>query len=58
LASPARAEKGFPLVDRRAELKMPGGANGPAFLMTKNFFVIKRYNNSDSYASGGRRSGR
>lgn len=42
--------KGFPHGDRRAELKMPGGANGPAFLMTKNFFVIKRYNNSDSYA--------
>jgi membrane-bound lytic murein transglycosylase B len=42
--------KGFPVGDRRAELKMPGGANGPAFLMTKNFFVIKRYNNSDSYA--------
>ena len=44
--------KGFPAGDRRAELKMPGGANGPAFLMTKNFFVIKRYNNSDSYALG------
>jgi membrane-bound lytic murein transglycosylase B len=42
--------KGFPVGGRRAELKMPGGANGPAFLMTKNFFVIKRYNNSDSYA--------
>lgn len=36
----------------RAELKMPGGANGPAFLMTKNFFIIKRYNNSDLYALG------
>ncbi|WP_417408393.1 lytic murein transglycosylase [Hoeflea sp.] len=44
--------KSFPVGDRRAELKMPGGANGPAFLMTKNFFVIKRYNNSDSYALG------
>ncbi|WP_322990317.1 lytic murein transglycosylase [Hoeflea sp.] len=44
--------KGFSVGDRRAELKMPGGANGPAFLMTKNFFVIKRYNNSDSYALG------
>lgn len=37
---------------RNAVLKMPGGGNGPAFLMTKNFFVIKRYNNSDSYALG------
>lgn len=44
--------KGFPDGSRRAELKMPGGASGPAFLMTKNFFVIKRYNNSDSYALG------
>lgn len=39
----------FPM-DDRAELKMPAGANGPAFLMVRNFFVIKRYNNSDSYA--------
>lgn len=44
--------KGFGNGGRRAELKMPGGASGPAFLMTKNFFVIKRYNNSDSYALG------
>lgn len=44
--------KGLPNGSRRAELKMPGGANGPAFLMTKNFFIIKRYNNSDSYALG------
>ena len=44
--------KAFPVGSRRAELKLPGGANGPAFLMTKNFFVIKRYNNSDSYALG------
>tara|TARA_B100001179_G_C18380113_1_gene312955 strand:- start:260 stop:628 length:369 start_codon:yes stop_codon:yes gene_type:complete len=34
----------------RAELKMPAGPNGPAFLMTRNFFMIKRYNNSDLYA--------
>jgi membrane-bound lytic murein transglycosylase B len=47
-ASRGQAERGFPVGSRRAELKMPGGANGPAFLMTKNFFVIKRYNNSDS----------
>ena len=29
---------------------MPAGAKGPAFLMLRNFFMIKRYNNSDSYA--------
>ncbi|MFB2550184.1 lytic murein transglycosylase [Ensifer soli] len=44
--------KGFRNGDQRAMLKMPAGANGPGFLMTKNFFVIKNYNNSDSYALG------
>ena len=33
-----------------AVLKFPGGTNGPAFLMMKNFYVIKRYNNADKYA--------
>lgn len=42
--------KGFPRASDRATLKMQGGANGPGFLMTKNFFTIKRYNSSDSYA--------
>ncbi|PPJ45616.1 lytic murein transglycosylase [Rhizobium sp. KAs_5_22] len=42
--------KGFKNGGERAELKMPGGANGPGFLMTKNFFTIKRYNAADSYA--------
>jgi lytic murein transglycosylase len=28
----------------------PSGAAGPAFLVTENFVVIKRYNNSDVYA--------
>lgn len=44
--------KGFKFGKDRAVLKMPGGPNGPAFLMTKNFFVIKNYNASDSYALG------
>jgi membrane-bound lytic murein transglycosylase B len=35
----------------RAELKLPANG-GPGFLMTKNFFVLKRYNASDSYAMG------
>lgn len=35
-----------------ARLFLPAGARGPAFLVTKNFDVIKRYNNSDSYALG------
>jgi lytic murein transglycosylase len=31
-------------------LFLPAGARGPAFLLTENFFVIKAYNTSDSYA--------
>jgi lytic murein transglycosylase len=33
-----------------AILFFPSGAAGPAFLVTENFNVIKRYNNSDVYA--------
>jgi peptidoglycan lytic transglycosylase B len=33
-----------------AILFFPTGAGGPAFLVTQNFTVIKRYNNSDVYA--------
>ncbi|ACP26612.1 putative peptidoglycan-binding protein [Sinorhizobium fredii NGR234] len=44
--------KGFRNAKTRAELKLPGGGGGPGFLMTRNFFVIKRYNASDSYALG------
>jgi len=29
---------------------MLAGASGPAFLVLRNFFIIKRYNNSDFYA--------
>ena len=42
--------KPFPRPSDKAELKVPDGREGPAFLMTKNFFVIKRYNNADKYA--------
>ncbi len=34
----------------KAELKVPDGRAGPAFLATKNFFVLKAYNNADKYA--------
>ena len=34
----------------KAELKAPEGRSGPSFLMTKNFFVLKSYNNADKYA--------
>ncbi len=42
--------KKFPRQDERAELKILAGEKGPGFLMVKNFFVIKKYNNSDYYA--------
>ena len=42
--------KAFPHPSDRAELKLPGGRSGPAFLVVKNFSVIKRYNNADKYA--------
>lgn len=42
----------FPRNSEKATLKVLDGRNGPAFLMTKNFFVIKRYNNADKYALG------
>ncbi|WIY52486.1 lytic murein transglycosylase [Devosia sp. YIM 151766] len=40
----------FPRAGDMARLYLPAGAAGPAFLLLPNFDVIKRYNNSDSYA--------
>jgi membrane-bound lytic murein transglycosylase B len=42
--------KPFPRATDAARLYLPTGASGPAFLLLPNFDVIKRYNNSDSYA--------
>jgi membrane-bound lytic murein transglycosylase B len=42
--------KGFKDGGSKAVLKMPAGSSGPGFLMTANFFTIKKYNASDSYA--------
>lgn len=33
-----------------AALFLPSGAAGPAFLLFENYWIIKQYNNSDSYA--------
>jgi len=44
--------KKFPRPGDKAVLKMLSGAEGPSFLMLKNFFVLKRYNNADAYALG------
>ncbi|MGH6811207.1 MAG: lytic murein transglycosylase [Methylocella sp.] len=38
----------FPQVD--ATLFLPSGSAGPAFLLSANYWVLKDYNNSDSYA--------
>jgi len=40
----------FPRPTDRARLYLPAGGDGPAFLVLPNFDVIKRYNNSNSYA--------
>jgi len=46
----ARADgKPFPAAGQGI-LFFPSGANGPAFLVTENFDVLKEYNNSDAYA--------
>jgi membrane-bound lytic murein transglycosylase B len=42
--------KPFKNVADKATLKVPDGRGGPAFLMIKNFSVIKAYNNADKYA--------
>ncbi|MEQ1771300.1 MAG: lytic murein transglycosylase [Devosia sp.] len=42
--------KPFPRDTDIASLYMPMGGNGPVFAVLPNFGVIKRYNNSDSYA--------
>jgi membrane-bound lytic murein transglycosylase B len=40
----------FPRPGDEAELIAPAGANGPAFLLVRNHFVIKRYNNATAYS--------
>ncbi|MEM7288800.1 MAG: lytic murein transglycosylase, partial [Pseudomonadota bacterium] len=42
--------KAFPRPSDRANIKVLAGKSGPKFLMLKNFFVLKSYNNADKYA--------
>lgn len=42
--------QGFADLQMKAELKIIGGPGGPGFLLLRNFFILKRYNNSDFYA--------
>jgi membrane-bound lytic murein transglycosylase B len=44
--------KPFPKNELKAEgfFLMPAGRNGPAFIVTRNFYVLKKYNESDLYA--------
>ena len=46
------SKRPFPDRERRAKgfLLMPAGRNGPAFIVTPNFYVLKDYNTSDLYA--------
>ena len=44
------AGKSFPRPGNKAILKVFAGASGPKFLMMRNFFVLKSYNNADKYA--------
>lgn len=41
---------GWPDVSGKLRLLLPAGADGPAFLVTENFRVLKRYNPSTLYA--------
>lgn len=47
---PATAESFGDSEALQAELFLPAGSYGPAFLLFDNFGIIKRYNNADSYA--------
>jgi peptidoglycan lytic transglycosylase B len=44
------AGRAFPRPGDKAVLVTPAGGDGPAFLMLRNHYVIKRYNNSTAYS--------
>ncbi len=45
-----KSAKGDPFPQGEATLFLPSGAAGPAFLLSANYWILKAYNNSDSYA--------
>lgn len=45
-----RAANGALPAGGEASLFLPAGAKGPAFLLFENYWILKQYNNSDSYA--------
>jgi lytic murein transglycosylase len=46
-----KSADGSPLpASGEATLFFPAGASGPAFLLSENYWILKAYNNSDSYA--------
>jgi membrane-bound lytic murein transglycosylase B len=49
-AAGVKAADGAPLPQGKATLFLPAGVGGPAFLLSDNYWVLKAYNNSDSYA--------
>jgi len=49
LGTRAAGARAFPQAGD-ATLFLPSGAGGPAFLLSDNYWVLKAYNNSDSYA--------
>lgn len=44
--------KDFPAKEKRADgmMLVPAGRSGPHFIVTPNFYTLKKYNNSDLYA--------
>ncbi len=49
-AQGVESANGDPFPQGDATLFLPSGAAGPAFLLSANYWVLKSYNNSDSYA--------
>lgn len=45
-----KSANGDPFPQGDATLFLPSGAAGPAFLLSANYWILKAYNNSDSYA--------